>query len=264
MSPFLNSQRRVFFATADSRPPPEQKPFSLKTTREEWSRKKESQNQLSFLFVSLVIHPPPHTHPSPPEIGAESILHRRRLFRHRCASFHRPGGLRCVSACGRRLAEDDLHHVVPGDVELVQAQPVSQRPAGEEPALGGGGHALLSVQAALHHAHRVGGADRQPEVTARGEAQPELALPPRGGVAGGVRVGAVGLVGALFDHVDGGREAVDRQLVAIPQFVVAFGQSSWWGERKSGSKVRGMFYLPPKLILIACHVRYLLGIHSLL
>lgn len=168
------------------------------------------------------------------------ILHRHGLQWHRL-HCHRSSGLRC--ACRgrfrfrwRRLAEDDLHDIVPGDVELVQPQSVCQRPSREKPALGRGGHALVALEAALHHAHCVRGSDRQAEVTACGEAEAKLALPPARGIADaargrfcrpGVWIRTVQFFGALFDHVDGRREAVDWQLVPVPQFVVTFGQSSW-------------------------------------
>lgn len=103
LPPFKSS-----YAPAGGQPLPE--------TKEE----KRREEKLSLLWVASL---------------GESVLHRCGLLWECSHSLHSvgPGRLRRVSWCyrglrRRALAEDDLHYIVPGDVELVQAQPVRQRP----------------------------------------------------------------------------------------------------------------------------------------
>lgn len=137
----VKPKRRVFpqfkspFAPADGRPLPKQSPSQEKQQRrEECKSKEKSQNQLSIFFLPCY---PPSFILSPPgcRVGGQLILHQCGFLRQCSHSLPCPWprGLRRVFWCRCRLwrwrlAEDDLYYIVPGDVKLVQAQPVCQWP----------------------------------------------------------------------------------------------------------------------------------------
>lgn len=142
------AQFKSLVARADSRPRPDHSPSQQKQREKRKSANQKRKVRINFLLSPLLSS----SFNTAASDHLELILHRRGLLWQCSHSFHGdwPGGLRCVSwgryrLWRRRLAEDDLHYIVPGDVELVQAQPVCQWPTWEKPALGCGRHALVTL-----------------------------------------------------------------------------------------------------------------------
>lgn len=125
------AQFKSLVSLADSRPRPNQSPSQQKQRE-----KRKSANQKRKVRINLLLSPLlSSSFNTAASACLELILHRHGLLRQSSHCFHcdRPRGLWCVSwgryrLWRRRLAEDDLHYIVPGDVELVQAQPVCQWP----------------------------------------------------------------------------------------------------------------------------------------
>ena len=125
------------------------------------------------------------------------------------------------SVLGQRgLVNDDLDDKIFLDLGFLEPRAICEQLSREEPSLPGWLDALLGVQLPLELPHRVRQAGAEPHVLARGEAYLQRELSAHTG--GGLRGLQALLLSVLKKQVHGWRQAVDGQLVAIAQLIVAF------------------------------------------
>lgn len=123
------------------------------------------------------------------------------------------------------LVDDDLDDKIFLDLGFLEPCAVCKQLPGKEPSLPGRLDALLGVQLPLELPHRVRQAGAEPHVLACGEAhlQRELATHTGHGLRGLQAL----LLSVLQQQVHGWRQAIDGQLVAIAQLIVAFTKSAY-------------------------------------
>lgn len=122
------------------------------------------------------------------------------------------------------LVDDDLDDEVFLNLCFLEPCAVCKQLPREEPSLPGWLNALLAVQLPLELPHRVRQAGIEPHVLACGEAhfQWEFTAHTRGGLG---RLQAL-LLRVLQQQVHRWGQAIDGQLIAVTQLVIAFTKSS--------------------------------------
>lgn len=127
------------------------------------------------------------------------------------------------------LVDDDLDDKIFLDLGFLEPRAVCEQLPREEPSLPGRLDALLGVQLPLELPHCVGQAGAEPHVLARGEAhlQRELTTDAGCGLWGLHTL----LLSVFQQQVHRWRQAVDGQLVAIAQLIVAFTESACGKDR---------------------------------
>lgn len=146
------------------------------------------------------------------------------------------------------LVDDDLDDKIFLDLGFLEPCAVCEQLPREEPSLPGRLDALLGVQLPLELPHCVGQAGAEPHVLARGEAHLQRELTADAGC--GLRGLHTLLLSVLQQQVHGWRQAVDGQLVAIAQLIVAFTESACGKDRAIRVGLGAEFYLHKKIRML--------------